>query len=202
MFNNIADNINYIPNCIICGKLMQFYFSGFLKFPFRPKQFVYLKTRIEDNKIISINKKYPLKIDISSNEIISGYEILDKYGEDLLSSYIDFYKKCPTCLFQINFNLFKKEKDNLFPRSSLLREEMGYFLKPKIKLHIFNHYENEYVYSVGKTFSITNISNKNSSKVTYIYANNKYLNCENINLNKFNNLKKINNYIKTLLAFG
>lgn len=201
MFQNISDIYKYAPYCILCNKPTQLYISGYEKIPFCKENFVYYKTIIENNLLQSIDKDNKIVINIETNEVLEGKEIIS----NLLSSHFDFFQKCRTCLFQINYQFwFKKLKNNKFlPKSSPLREELMYTMNSK-KVFIYTHYNEKYIYTIGKNaYQVhdPNVGSKNNS-TTYIYVNNKHLPYPNFNLKNFKNIKKLNSMIKTLLVFG
>lgn len=201
MFNTISDVYKYAPCCILCNKPTQFYIAGYERIPFDTKNYVYYKSLIENNLLHSLDKDNKIVINIETNEVLEGKEIIS----NLLSSHFDFFQKCRTCLFQINYQFWlKKLKNNKFlSKSSPLREELMYTMNSK-KIFIYTHYNEKYNYTVGKNVYEVhdpNVGSENNS-ATYIYANNKHLPYPNFKLKNFKNIKKLNSMIKTLLVFG
>lgn len=197
MFTSIIDNKNYFSNCIVCQKPLHFYVAGYQKTPFHIEEYIYCKTKIKDCFLISCNKKCPFKINILTNEILKGEHLL----EEMLAIHLDFYLKCPTCVFQINFH-FKQNQlidGKILPSSSVLKEELVYHFHDK-KISVHTGYEKMYKYSIGSSiYHVNNSLSPDADSSTYIYSGRSFMKLPRLNLKKFKNLKKLNNYINTLL---
>lgn len=200
MFKSISDSQNHISNCIICHKPLHFYVAGYRKAPFYLEDYLYCKTKIKDYFLISCNKKYPFKINILTNEVLKGSEIIS----DLLSTHLDFYLKCPTCAFSIGFAFIQNKlvDEKYLPTSSLLKEELVYFIKNK-KISIHTIYEKKCKYTLGSAMYSTHHSHFYNDKPvsTYIYSETGSFTSLELNLKKFKNIKKLNNFVNTLLTF-
>lgn len=200
MFTSISDTQNHISKCIICQKPLHFYVAGFRKIPFYVEDYLYCKTKIKDYFLISCNKQYPFKINILTNEILKGSEVIS----ELLSTHLDFYLKCPTCVFSISFSFLQNKliDEKYLPMSNLLKEELVYSFKNK-KTCIHTIYEKKYKYTLGSvTYNKDRIHFYNDKSLsTYIYSEKGSLTLPGLKLNNFKNIKKLNNFVNTLLTF-
>ncbi len=193
-FATISDCQNYISNCIICKKPLYFYIAGIKnKYSFYTEGFLYCKTKIKDCFLISCNKNFPFKINILTNEILKGASCV----EDIVSSYLDFYLKCTTCNFRINFQFSEnKLHNNLLPKILFSSEELIYILKNK-KVFINTSYQMKR----GGSNATNSKIEYNDSFFTFVHCGTESIDLPRLNLKKFKNIKKLNNFIETLLIF-
>ncbi len=180
-FRSIFDCQNYISNCLICNKSLCFYITGVKdKYSFYPGRALYCKTKIKDCFLISCNKNFPFKVNILTNEILKGIDFFN----EMISNYLSFYLKCPTCNFRIDFGFIENKLiDNcFFPEISLCSEELIYTLNTK-KVYLNNSY-------------------RKPVSTTFIHYSGLAISLSKLNLNKFKNIKNLNKVIKTLLIFN
>lgn len=202
MFNNIYENINYINSCVLCKKKLDYYLCGFNKAPFLSNYFLYSKTKLENNILFCTNKKLPVAINIVSNEVLEGADLL----QEMLHAHLDFYKKCTTCNFQINFLFYNKNliDGKYLSSSSPLKEELVYTSAGK-KVYINSNYKKNYDYVFDRHIVSLRtpahlLDNKNECN-TFIYYNKKNYTITKPILHKYKSYKEINNFIKTLMLF-
>lgn len=187
-FKNLKSIIEYIPNCIICGKTNNIYIDNYT---YKKS----IKVKIEDNYLTS--KKDGLCIDILTNKYISQPKkfILDKEEKIFLE------KKCHTCRFTLTFNnaflsenndyVYKSSLD-YFPELQLVEESIYYSNKPKIKLSTINN-----------IISITNSYNAYDDKImTSLSYEDKYnLLPHAFNFSKIRDFKHLKSKVNTFLTF-
>jgi len=200
MFNSLSELQNYYPQCILCGKATNFYIGGYQKRPFWTDSYTYIKTITEGDYLLSINKDYPIRIQLSNNKVLQGNQIIS----NLLSSHIKLYQKCKTCLFQINYDFYSRDIENNFlPAASPLREELIYTMNNK-KVVIYSYYKNEVSYLINNKINLLKNPIDLDPKTGYnsfIYLNDKLLSHHNFKITNFKNIKKLNKFVKTLLVF-
>jgi hypothetical protein len=200
MFNNIEEIYKNTPHCLLCKKPMQFYIAGYQRIPYYSQEYVYLKTKIEDNLLKSLREEYPVTINIRTNEILQGQQLIS----NLLISHFDFYQTCNTCTFQINYQFLSRYiNGNLLPTAALLKEELVYTINSK-KVVIYSHYDDKYKYAIGPIVYDVHDDNfdPGNGYNTYVYVNDKHISSSKFKISNFKNIKKLNNFIKTLLIFG
>jgi|ERR1035437_4010135 hypothetical protein len=104
-FATLKELINYIPNCIICGKDMEIYFGGYNNnLSFLTKLTIDGDLIRPADNLIPLDRpryrapKYVFAININNNEIVDGEDLLNKAST--YNGRID--KKCKTCIMAIH----------------------------------------------------------------------------------------------------
>lgn len=180
-FKNIKALCDYIPNCIICSKELHYQIKGMLSaklHDYRNGKYVSIKLSRQDNILKSKHKSYAVAIDIESNDIIDGVDIIQRIRSGTLE------KTCTTCHFKIETSFIEPIK-NKFSATSLTKEDIHYTLKG------------------GKDISIHKWYNNGSSSAwsSTITINNKSLPTVTLELDKFSNLEHLNKRISTIILF-
>lgn len=160
----IKEALEYIPNCVLCNKEMRLCFSSFYS------PVVYLN-KTDD---IVQNIKIDLKINVNTNEIISGQKFLNaNFNSHFLK------KNCATCRFTVTF-LATSNIKSTFPEVTKNKEEL-------------------YFFDNNKQVRIINKSLHDSSQ---LYYNKKWLNLPfSFNFETTNNLPAIKKRIKMVKLF-
>ena len=176
----------YIPNCLICGKQIPIIIDGLLKNKKGLHSFdrVNIRTEIKNNIVISMNKNYPLSINLDTAEILEGKELVNI----LMSRWLYIKKHCKTCHFIITmmYNSGNLKNVNNFPKYELYSEELAYTMPGGKRAYIHKRY-----------------FEKDSLLATYtqLYIDNKpILSCQ-FDFSKFENLKQINKRVLTIRTF-
>lgn len=179
--------LEYIPNCIICGKKLRIEING--RLPNKLKKYsttsINLKTKIEDNCLISLNKDYPLTIDLISSEIFEGRQFII----DLMTGWIYINKLCSTCHFKISaiYNRgFMEKLLTTFPQIHLYSEDLSYTMTGGHKAEIHKIYYDD----------STGLKDR-----TLIHINGKLLPNFPFQLNKFNHLNELNQRLFMIRTF-
>jgi len=173
---------------------MQMYFIGKKdreNYNYQKSSAISIKLSINDkfiepeNNLISIENshykkpKYNFTIDIVNNQIINGEDFLNKIT--INGGRIN--KKCKTCKMSVNtyFSSIGVKKMKIIPPIN------GYV---------------EMEYMMPKFNKVLILGNSNASPLIDIYSNNKVLITNfPLDFSKFNNLKQLNNRIKTIITF-
>lgn len=206
-FNCIRELIDYIPQCIVCGKQIPIVITtnSFYNKDFKSLSgYLYLKTKILDNKLISMNKNYPFIIDIDNNFIIEGAGLVNKIL--LSSSGTGINKSCKTCNVAIYtmyhpFHFTNEYKYGFFPSSELKTEFFSYTIRKNKKISI----EREYYY-------FKTVNRVDSYKIfSSLQINNKYIDSpvpgllskiiSDLDITKVNNFNSLNKKINMFLTF-
>lgn len=92
-FNSLKEFLNFMPSCIICGKVPEIFMTGHTYVP-KYKRWGFWFTQ-EDDALVSKNKNYPVSIDIETNKVLGEKKILDQLTNNEIT------KSCKTCHFKI-----------------------------------------------------------------------------------------------------
>lgn len=182
IFKSFQELIDYVPNCLICGKQLELHLNGRVT-----TSKLHFRLKIKDNQIIGKNKNYLININPADNQIILGQEIVN----ELLHSYVTVIKKCYTCrcIITTTYNGAALEtyakSYKTFPHLTLYREEM-YFTRAN-----------------NKRVNISQIYyNSGLSNINQITVDNKPIKPIYINFNQFKNLDHLNQRLSTMLTFS
>lgn len=161
VFNSLSEYMNYVPNCVVCGKYMELYIDGHLRSLTKKKprynhsrDHLYVKMQLEYTHLRSKHKQHEIVINPETNEVTIGAELTNRLKEDRIYAN----KRCTTCHFKISaafeapkganlssyyhysdkIGLFWK--DNYFPPLSLKEEELHYTLKGGVDIRISKMY--------------------------------------------------------------
>ncbi len=191
LFKSLNEFNNYIPTCVLCGKIMTVTVEGRLApvLPSKPRwssgqETVTLKLLLKDGVMRSKHKNHSLVIDGETNSIIDGQDLVNRFYPN--STYIR--KTCATCHFKIVATYPKDyaKKATVFPYIILQQEELRYTLKGGKDVQIYKNYH-------------TAIEGRD--KVADIRIDNKYLPPVPWDFSKFDDLDHLNNRIKTIILF-
>lgn len=185
-FETIDKFINYIPNCIICGKKLTLYLNLFNESFFTRRQgyFHFIEMKHDDEFLISKNKLFNFSFDSKSNLIIDGINLFN----ESMKRNNQFLMKCKTCAFYTK----------AMCRAGAIKK---YLYIPKIELYQVNI---QYMLPKHKSFLIKNYLSLDSNDFnsSYITINEKSIGAlPYIDLAKFSNIKQLNKRIKTLITF-
>lgn len=191
VFSNLQELIDYVPNCIVCGKVMDIYLKGSIKVPpilpfiLWTLNNITFQLKMKDNLLVGRNKKTSIAINPVNNNIIEGEEFINH----LASNWITVYKKCRTCRCEVVAKFTGSIIKNLknFPPLTLAGEEICFTRKNEKPVRILqNYYEDPSKMGVQ----------------TYVMINNKPVNSFYVDFNKFKNLKHLNERLSTILTFS
>lgn len=203
-FNSLQEFINYIPQCVICGKSMDLFIEGQLSSVSKKKprynhgrDHLYVKMRSEYTHLRSLHKSYEISINPVTNEVTQGIDLINR----LQDSMIYAHKSCTTCHFKIQAAFWQKLpnrsyqtgsdkigqewKENFFPPFSLKEEDLHYTLKGGVDIRIQKHY-------AWPTLENTTAS---------IILNRKSLPPMPLDFNKFEGIEHLNKRIATIKLF-
>ncbi len=191
VFSNLQELIDYVPNCIVCGKVMDIYLKGSIKVaPILPfilwtLNSITFQLKMKDNLLVGRNKKNSIAINPIDNDIIAGEEFINH----LASNWITVYKKCRTCRCEVIAKITGSIIKNLkkFPALTLTGEEICFTRKNEKSVRILQNY-----YEDSSSLGVK----------TYIRINNKDVNPFYLDFNKFKNLKHLNERLSTILTFS
>lgn len=182
VFSNFKELIDYVPNCLICGKQLGVHLFGC--YAFHNLRF---SLKVKDGALVGKYKDRAIAINITDNSIILGQDTINQ----LMTNWVTVYKKCSTCRCTITTQyavgyggtgIIKKHKN--FPSLTLKSEEI-HFTRKRNKL-----------VSIAQTYyDAPAIS-------TFILINNKTVNPLYMDFNKFKNLNHLNERLSTILTFS
>lgn len=194
-FETLQELIDYVPNCIICGKQLMIHLYGNVKtdlslsgYYFSPSQHFHLK--MKDNLLIGKNKNYSITINPKNNSIISNQELFD----NLVLSWISVTKKCNTCrcIIKTRYNDDIIVNNKKFPKLTLTNEDLWFTRKREKSVSISQSYYDNSLLGIR----------------VYIIINNKIISDPTnvgmplfINFDQFKNLNSLNKRISTILTF-
>lgn len=194
-FDNLQQLVNYVPNCLICGKQIPILIQGRWFYPPDVDVFKSIKTTVQDDCLLARHRKFDFKINLSNNKIIHGEE----YFKDILKSRMFVFKKCSSCHIYVTLSPIlenpvqaKISKFSIFPTLAIDTEEVQFTTKGGKKLFLHKDYHKSY--SSYQVFPEGIISLSVNNKRQHIP--NEYLNLEKIK--DFSSLK---NKISTILTF-
>lgn len=162
---SLQEIYEFIPNCIICGKNLNFLLTYFDK----SNSLNRFHLKIEDGNLVSIKSKTDLKINIASSSILSDNSLMN------ISHNLHFLKSCSTCNFKIDFyeNSYVTSKMSNFILNQI---KFDCFLKGnRTLLFIDNLIGNPFIWLNNKTLSTENIE-INIDKIKNLKQLNKLIN--------------------------
>lgn len=190
-FKTFQELFDYVPNCIICGKIMEIHLDGrveqksLIVNKWDTTNQIHFHLKIKNDSLIGNNKKFSFTINPIDNTIINGQETI----VNLMGNWVTVYKTCRTCrcniITKFTGNIIKKIKK--FPPLTLMNEEI-YFTR-----------------SQEKTVSINQSYYDDSTLLgirTSIVINNKQVKSLYIDFNKYKDLKHLNERLSTILVFS
>ncbi len=190
-FNTLKEFIDHVPNCLICGKQLNINIEGiipdFIKSIKIDKmdenvlnKFVNFKTNIKNNILYGKFRNLNIAINVDSNEIISGKNIINS----IMINKIELIKKCRTCKFEL-YGEYKQphlKPHNHFPKIKFITEELMFMNNNKKIVRIECHF-----YDVDRS---------------YFYIDDNYISTmENFNFSMFKNFKHMKKRIAMLQTF-
>lgn len=145
-FKTLNELLAYIPNCLICQKIMSISIDGTLSSvnTHKPRwssgqERLSLKLTLKDGILCSKHKNHSLSIEAETNIVIDGLDMTKRFMPGTL--YVR--KMCPTCHFKINTvsqeGIIKKE--NGFPPLTIHSEELHYTMKGGKDVRITKYYQ-------------------------------------------------------------
>lgn len=205
IFNSLSEYMDYVPNCVICGKYMELYIDGRLSSLSKKKprynhgrDHLYVKMQLEYTHLRSKHKQHEIVIDPKTNEVTIGVELINRLKDDRIYAH----KRCSTCHFKIEAAFQKPGehqsswlitsdkvglswKDNHFPPLSLKEEELHYTLKGGVDIRISKIYNWPTNENVGAIITL----------------NHKNLPLMPLDFDKFEGLEHLNKRISTIKLF-
>lgn len=199
-FDNLQQLVNYIPNCLICGKSLPILIQG-RWFSF-DKVVCYksLKTIIRDNMLESKHRSFNFKIDITTNKIIQGEE----HFKEIFKSLMFVMKKCPTCYMCISLSPYQlsnydfRSKVTTFPVLNIDAEELQYTTKGGKHLILRKDYHT--IYSATKLYPGYQVRPQGAISLS-LDNKKQYIPNEYLILEKIKNFSSLKNKISTILIF-
>lgn len=145
---------------------------------------VRLKLELNDGILRSKHKSYSISIEIATNNIIDGQELINR----LQPGNTHVRKMCPTCHFKINtgYGTGSTKKQNCFPALTMQSEELHYTLKGGKDVQISKYYRS---------------GDPDKGRSATIRLNNKYLPPVPFDFNKFSDLEHLNKRLDTIILF-
>lgn len=190
VFKTLQELLNYIPNCIICGKDMKLSIEGYVQAvsPAKPKwgsgtQRVYLKMDAKEGVLRCKHKSFSVAIDAATNKIIDGEDLINR----LMLNTINVKKCCPTCVFK-SVSVYQAghtKKTHFFPPMTLRNEELNYTMRGNKRCTIIKHYQ----FTEGHDANC------------FITLNGSSLQPVPLDFTKLTSLEQINKKIKTIAVF-
>jgi len=191
IFKTLLDLLNYIPNCIICGKNMRLSIEGYASIvsPSKPRwgsgnERLYLKMELKDGVFRGKHKNHNVSIEATTNKLIEGEDITNR----LMLNTINVKTCCPTCVFKsiCVYQAGNTKKTNCFPPVALRTEELSYTMHGGKHCMITKHYM---------------LNDKEEAKC-FIAINKVSLQPVPLDFTKFTSLEQINKKIKTIAVFS
>jgi hypothetical protein len=185
-FKTPQELLNYIPNCILCGKEMSLLIEGTMSNALAATSQHYMRDerlRVllerKDNILYSKRNKHSITLEIDSGKIIDGKEIFSRMRMD----YTNFTKFCNTCDFKILSQITQLSKGDYFPILRWRNERLHYTLRGGREVEITRgHYDPQ----------------KSSVRI-----NKKFLPpMPGLEFSKFTNLDQLNQRLSTIIVFG
>jgi len=193
-FKTLQDLLDYVPNCLICGKILQLSIEGHWgnSSIFDKTEFRAIQTSYKENLLYSKHKIYSFCLDPKNNEIISG----KTFFKILSDRYISVYKKCHTCYCILKCSLADKQYKihNFFSDLILDNEEIRYTMRNKKEISIYKNHGAMYYYSNPS------VAGNNKMSITLNGKRMHYPN-EYIDFSKIKNLSDLNKKISTIMVF-
>jgi hypothetical protein len=141
-FQSLQSLLDYIPNCVICGKHMHLRFEGRLDNPrsYSTSERIRFKIEKKGSTLHSKSKEHKIAVNPVDNSILDGLPIIQRMG-----TAANVYKSCETCDFKIHCRIDKPQAANLpiFPELLLSQEVMNYTLKGGRTIYIQKFYTND-----------------------------------------------------------
>lgn len=188
-FKSLQELVDYIPQCILCNKDMPITINASLSAALPAKKYassehVNLKTEIKDGVARSKNKKYSLSVELATNKIIDGIDLVNR----MQNSWTYVNKCCPTCHFKIStvYGTNAQKKEHCFPALTLQNEELSYTLKRGRRVFISKRYYDH---------------NTQQHHLASIRLDQKYLPEMPLDFAKFTGLTQLNHRLATLITF-
>lgn len=191
-FKTLQDLIDYVPNCLICGKHLALLIEGRWGNKFSKTDFRSIKTSLIEDRLYSKHKVYNFCIEPKTNEIISGKE----YFKVMSDGHVTIYKKCDTCYCVLRFSLADKKNRNwsIFPDLLLDSEEVKYTMRGEKDISIFKNHDSIYWKPLNPLIIEKRMSISINRKKEY-YPN------DYIDLSKIKDLSSLNKKISTIIVF-
>lgn len=208
VFNTLSEYMDYVPNCVICGKSMELYIDGRLTSLTKKKprynhgrDHLYVRMQLEHTHLRSKHKQHEIVIDPTTNEVSIGADLINRLKDDRVCAF----KRCATCHFKIDAAFQKSHgpivhsssfysysdkiglswKDNHFPPLSLKEEELHYTLKGGVDIRI------------SKIYNWPTTENASAQ----ISLNHRNLPLMPLDFDKFEGLEHLNKRIATIKLF-
>lgn len=192
-FQTLQELLDYIPNCIICGKPMELRIVGSIPLKGEPSwrntRSICFKMFVLEDKLHSRkHKDFSLVIDPTTNHISSGKDVLNQMVWTSYSGIIAL-KKCKTCNFKIEAeytNGINSQKLHVFPELRLVSEEIHYTMRRHKLVQIYKRYHRPDS-GLGDGISVV--------------VGHFQVNLSVLDFAKIQDLDHLNNKIKTFLVF-
>lgn len=193
VFSNFKELIDYIPNCIICGKQLDLHLNGrieqksLITNKWNTINHIHFRLKLKDGYLVGKHKEHSFTINTLDNHIISGKDTVSA----LLRAHPTVNKKCYTCHFVITTespsitvaNYMISNYKN-FPPLTLKSEEI-YFTRKR-----------------EKPVSINQIYFEDAITQTRIIVGHKPVRSVYIDFNKIKDLNHLNSKLSTILTFS
>jgi hypothetical protein len=186
-FNSLKELLDYVPNCLICGKGMVISIEGMFSAVDKSKPrwgsgWDPFKVRLvlEDNVLNTKHKNHKISINPHNNEVIIGNDLVTR----IVFNSTKVIKICNTCVFKIITNCDAQNLKNKFPTLTLKKEELSFTKKGGKAIQINSYYE------LG-----------NSLARTFVYINKKSMPELTIDFSKISNFEHLNRRIDTIITF-
>lgn len=191
VFSSFKELMDYVPNCIICGKLLQIHLKGSIRVIKTnvgnenwTLEKIHFHLKMKDELLVGNYKKHSIAINPIDNKIVLGLGII----QHLLISWTWVSKKCSTCRCEVTSKFIGNNKDfDKFPPLTLTNEELSFTRKREKAISIAQNYYADPPPSGVRTF---------------ILINNKPIKPLYIDFNQFKNLDHLNKRLSTMLVFS
>jgi len=197
IFNSIKEFIEYIPNCLVCGKTMNLAVRGIrLNKNNNGYDQIHIKMAFDEGSIISTNKEHPLVITTDDNKLIVGEQLI----REISNRVIGLDKSCRTCKFKIQTShdieekFFRSNIMERFFRNTTTKSPYKTGIFPSVKLE---QEELKYTKTHGKLVDIVRYRGEH----TVVNIDNKRVKSFDLDISKFKDLDHLNNRLSVLMTF-
>jgi hypothetical protein len=132
-FSNLKEFIDYIPNCLICGKQLILSCCGTYAEWAGKNNPTRIKFLIKEDRIISLHKNIQLEIDIHTNKVLSGDS-----SNQIIDNSRWVLKTCKTCHCQITGRVTSFQKP-IFSKIRRNTEAVVFYLCKNKKITVFEN---------------------------------------------------------------
>jgi len=194
IFKTPQEFAEYLPNCLICGKELNFSINGTIT-PLNVVQSRYahgnehikLRMNLKDGLLQATHKRHNVYVELATGKVVEGQDLFDRFYMDS----VIVMKTCGTCDFKLETWTAQNLGKGQFPIVSLRNERLHYTLKGGKDVEIVKRYHPNVRPEIQKNTSVSiKIANKYIPEILFDFE-----------FSKFKNLAHLNQRLGTILLF-